>query len=168
MPTTDFTPAWTFRERLITASSKTKVIFNFPDFKAWEYDIKEAAAKSLKESVKKVENSAKRGLSGVSERTGALKKSIVSTAKIYKNGVWAGVGVDSSYKEVHGGKVVKPSKYAHLIEAGFQHYPDGSRIEAKPFLSPAVNQNGGREGICADARAAIIATKSKALKGFVK
>ena len=34
----------------------------------------------------------------------------------------------------------RPVKYAHLVERGFTHKPDGKKINGKPFLAPAVEE----------------------------
>lgn len=67
--------------------------------------------------------------------------------------VWAGVGIDRNVKKLKKYKkalpdIRRPVFYAHLIEKGFTHMPDGSKVDAKPFLQPAVNSvSGGIEAI---------------------
>ena len=127
----------------------------------YEEEIMARAQVELKDTMNKIKKSAQSKLSAnKSVRTGALKKSI--TAKIQRKRVkvgnipytriWAGVGIDSKYKKeerLPNGKtkIHRPVKYAHFPEAGFTHYPDAEKVEAKPFLGPAVNENGGKEGI---------------------
>ena len=88
--------------------------------------------------------------------TGTLAESIKSKAVYTKgktNKIWAGVGID---RNTRGQKKYKkalsdvrvPLYYAHFIERGFTHLPDGRKIEAKPFLQPAVNSvSGGNKAI---------------------
>ena len=72
-----------------------------------------------------------------------------SRAKKRRGGsIWAGVGSDKDVQATKNGKIRKPVHYAHLIEKGFTHYPDGKKIEGKPFLMPAVNSvTGGSKEI---------------------
>lgn len=72
-----------------------------------------------------------------------------SRAKERRGGsIWAGVGIDKDVQATKNDKIRKPVHYAHLIEKGFTHYPDGKKIEAKPFLQPAVNSvTGGSKEI---------------------
>ena len=72
-----------------------------------------------------------------------------SRAKKRRGGsVWAGVGIDKDVQATKNGKVSRPVHYAHLIEKGFTHYPDGKKIKGKPFLMPAVNSvSGGSKAI---------------------
>lgn len=72
-----------------------------------------------------------------------------SRAKERRGGsIWAGVGIDKDVDKFKGKEYRRPVHYAHLIEKGFTHYPDGKKIEAKPFLQPAVNSvTGGTKAI---------------------
>jgi hypothetical protein len=72
-----------------------------------------------------------------------------SRAKKRRGGsIWAGVGIDKDLDKFKDKEYRKPVHYAHLIEKGFTHYPDGKKIEAKPFLQPAVNSvTGGSKEI---------------------
>jgi HK97 gp10 family phage protein len=77
--------------------------------------------------------------------TGALSKSIISKAKVYKGGeiAWGGVGADRDYvapapahRKTKSG-TIRPAFYSHLVEFGTTHSP------AKPFLRPALDSEGG-------------------------
>ena len=118
------------------------------------------AEKFFKEKMQQIKEVAQQNLTkNGSVRYGDLKAAIEPKAYINTkdNFVWAGVGIDRKYFNIHGkrakgkrkGEYIKqiPVKYAHLVEAGFTHLPDGSKVEGKPFLRPAVNQCGGDNGI---------------------
>ena len=89
--------------------------------------------------------------------TGALEESIDSKATYVESkkgkGIWAGVGINRKTRKEKKFKKLSPEirvpvYYAHLIERGFTHLPDGKKVEAKPFLMPAVNStSGGDRGI---------------------
>ena len=111
-----------------------------------EERMKLAAARELQKRMDKIANDAKANLDA--KRTGALKDSIESDAKVYPFGAWGGVGINSKYQIfTPSGKRVKPAWYAHFIENGFKHFPDGDRVPSRPFLAPAVRSNGGGDGI---------------------
>jgi hypothetical protein len=76
------------------------------------------------------------------------KISFNQSSKKKRGGIWAGVGIDKDVDKFKDKEYRKPVHYAHLIEKGFTHYPDGKKIEAKPFLQPAVNSvTGGSKEI---------------------
>lgn len=82
--------------------------------------------------------------------SGLLKKSIKTKFKTRGRIFWGAVGVDSNVDGLVGKatkRTRRPIKYAHLIERGFTHYPDGGAIKVKPFLAPAINKMGGADGI---------------------
>lgn len=105
----------------------------------------------MKKAAKPIVDAAR---SGVTRRTGLLKKSIGSKEKKYASGVH--VSVIGVRKDVVGvttnertGKTIKvlPYKYAHLVEFGTRPHKIGSGkhpgAAAKPFLGPAFEEHKG-------------------------
>lgn len=80
-----------------------------------------------------VNKSAKRN---VSVDTGALKRSIGKKVKTYRQSGTTAViiGPRTGFNTEEGRN---PTKYAHLVELGTDH------SAAKPFLRPALHENGG-------------------------
>lgn len=69
-----------------------------------------------------------------SVRTGALRRSLTTRIKIYRNGtVVALVGPSRKYATTHKGKPVVPWRYAHLVEKG-----TARGVRRRPFLRPAL------------------------------
>ena len=85
---------------------------------------------------------------------GNLQKAIAVKTYPSETGVWGGVGIDRKVKgktkRIKDRKTKqmknftpKPVSYAHLVERGFTHAPDGTKINGKPFLKPAYEMAGG-------------------------
>lgn len=120
--------------------------------------VSSTVAKELEKAAKKfareIANAAKSELaSNDTERTGYLKAAVSSKAVSYKKrkfkdgklainaAIWGGVGINKAVVGNIGGKPIKPSKYAHLVEFGHKA-PDGSYVPAKPFMRPAIAKVG--------------------------
>mgnify|MGYP006959790058 CR=1 FL=1 len=110
--------------------------------------------KAAKEFAGEIANAAKSELaSNDTERTGLLKAAVSSKAVSYKKrkfkdgklainaAIWGGVGINKAVVGNIGGKPIKPSKYAHLVEFGHKA-PDGSYVPPKPFMRPAIAKVG--------------------------
>lgn len=115
----------------------------------------DAAKDYLKSKLSAIRKTAQGNLKeGDGARTFALKNSLKNKIKTKPGKIWAAVGVDANYvllTQTESGKTIRhrPVKYAHLVEGGFEHYPDGKKIAARPFLQKAVLSNGGENGIAA-------------------
>ena len=81
--------------------------------------------------------------------TGALKDAVNCSVMSYpKSGnVFGVIGIRTDVEKKKEPKTYRgrtqyrrPVKYAHLVERGFTHYPDGKKINGKPFLAPAVEE----------------------------
>jgi len=130
-------------------SEYTDIAFNLGDTFKWTEEIALQVENDLKPFMGKIQSAAVAKIKANSVRSGALARSIKTKfVKKYDketHRVWAGVGVDKNHVETYNGKRVRPIKYAHFIEQGFTHQPDGTKIEDKPFLAPAVRLVGGKE-----------------------
>lgn len=126
----------------------------------WTRQMLSDASLFLKAKGARIMRRARSNVSTQSKKTGALAKAI-KDKNVFKRGraknridgrIWMGVGIDSNVREKEyqpNGRIIihRPIFYAHLVEQGFTHYPDGKLIKGKPFLRPAVNAEGGEIGI---------------------
>jgi hypothetical protein len=136
--------------------------FQSKRFKQWDASMKVDAYSFLDRLMRKI---ARRAIDNLRENknidTNALVESVQAKVVFVKGRgksdgrIWAGVGIDRNVSKTKKYKrketlpdIRVPIHYAHLIENGFTHLPDGTKVEAKPFLRPAVNLiSGGNEAI---------------------
>lgn len=144
------------------ATESVNAQFNFKSelYSNWTRQMLSDASLFLKAKGARIMRRARSNVSTQSKKTGALAKAI-KDKNVFKQGraknridgrIWMGVGIDSNVREKEytaKGSMIehRPIFYAHLVEQGFTHYPDGKLIKGKPFLRPAVNAEGGEIGI---------------------
>lgn len=100
----------------------------------------------LMEHAANIVKSAKGNFTTKGIRTGALRNAIKPKGVIKDGRIWVGVGIDTAAKAVYKGEVVRPHKYAHLVELGFTDRA-GNDVQGIGFLTKAVKANGGNEAI---------------------
>lgn len=113
--------------------------------------------KAVRAAAKLIEKAAK-SHADASKDTGLLKKSIGTVVRVYRGGdkVIAVIGPRVGFRRVIDGRVMDPTKYAHLVENGVKPHAlgKGSSLRkktqagqghpgfaAKPFLRPAIDGN---------------------------
>lgn len=79
------------------------------------------------------------------KRTGQLRRSLGSVVRTYKGVVLGFIGPrrGSRFEGTYKGKRIRPSKYAHLVNAGFIHWKTGARVEGNRFLDNAIRSKMG-------------------------
>jgi HK97 gp10 family phage protein len=72
------------------------------------------------------------------ERTGALRRSIISKVKFYKRSrvLYAILGPDKDAAETYAGETIRPAKYSHFVELGTP------RMVPTPYIKPSVEELG--------------------------
>lgn len=98
-------------------------------------------ADEIKQNFKEIKQTAS---SYASEDHGFLKKSINYRIKKFKKdkSVWGVCGVENKkFIDPETGEIINPAKYGRFTEYGT------TKIQAKPFMRPAVERVGGDDGI---------------------